>query len=217
MLRISLLVQSRFVAAMVVAVVVGAAALTPRLAADRAKAATQPLTLPRILSPRDTLVTVDRTAGGLNTVSPSTSTIVLRWPAVEHAEAYWVFRSEQPAITLGWGPLLIAKPTSPSYTDNKVERGKRYYYAIVSVPDSPRGKVYLVAMGAATGLREDEPAAKAAATAPSTDGAYLDLVPREEFDAVQADRDEKARLLTDAQNEIDRLKEEIKKYQAAQR
>ena len=175
--------------------------------------ATQPSDWPKPLGPADTALLADHAGGGLVTVSPSTGAIELHWPAVPKASGYLVFRSNEPKIVLGWGPSMLAQPTSNSFDDDQVQAGKKYYYAIVSLPDAPNTAPSLVAIGSCSTLKEDEALVgiykDPPPTIPTTKLNYWDFVPREVFDELQSDRDEKAKALTNAQAEIEKLKAEL--------
>jgi hypothetical protein len=182
-------------------------------AVEPALPATQPSEWPKPLGPADTAVLANQAAGGLVTVSPSTGAIELHWPAVPKASGYFVFRSDEPKIVLGWGQAMLGQPISNSFEDDQVQAGKKYYYAIVSLPDAPKTVPSLVAIGSCSVLKEDEALVgiykEPPPTIPTTKLNYWDFVPREVFDELQSDRDEKAKALTDAQAEIEKLRAEL--------
>jgi hypothetical protein len=187
---------------------------------DQTQPATQP-SLPRALTNADTVITVDRSAGLLNTVCATTADIELHWPAVPHAQGYWVFRSDQPKVALGWGISLVGQPNTNSFMDDTLQPGTRYYYAIVSVPDAVNGKQLLVATGSSATLAKDEPLVgiypSPQPTLPSVKLNVSDFVPREVFDEVASDRNDRANQLAQAQQEIQQLKAQIAALKAGQK
>ncbi len=197
-----------------------AASVTHGQAKDQASPpTTQSSLLPRPLTDADKELVADRSAGALTTISASTGQIQLHWPAIPHTSAYWLFRSEDPKITVGWGPSILAQPGTNNYTDTRVQPGKRYYYAVISLPDDPAAKAQLVATGSSAALREDEALVghytEPPPTLPSIDLNFWDFVPREVFDELQSDRDDKANQLAQAQKQIEDLKAELAKVKAA--
>ena len=64
--------------------------------------------------------------------TPGDTQISLSWNSVAGAAKYWVLRTEGHA-GCDYGKVLIASPTTTSYTDTEVVNGRTYYYNVVAV------------------------------------------------------------------------------------